>query len=817
MLERALSAGDYQANVQAQIINGAPLRYNWENSATAQGQDARQVLPEGKTTHLILTEAIPLENHVSWSETSAYAAEFASLAESANPDVHIYVQETWHSLKSGTGQTVEYDKKADVPWRQRLEDDLPVWEGIVAAIEAKLVSETAQVSLIPAGQAMALLYDEIQDGNVQGVSSIDTFFDDDIHLNDQGHYFVAMVQYATLTGRSPVGLPAAFKNRFGASYSTPIEARAKDLQEIAWAATQAYTEASAVSIETQEPKAANGHEVVAADALQVRDFPDAVPARGAPEGTNRVAIGLASVADWSSQSPFLDVMKSARPWIGHLPGQWGGMDFDAVKEAAGLDKDGWPQRIPPSLGSIGTLVLTDLPEDAISLAGRYVLRFDGNGIVEVSGRAENVRYGQGEVQFDYTPGRGSVEIRLQRTSPSEPVRNVTVVHQDFLADYEAGATFNPRWIERLSPFSAVRFMDWMEINNSDLQSWEDRPLPGDAFYAPGVPIEVMIELANRLQADPWFNVPHLADDNFVRHFAEMVWDDLDPNLTAYVEFSNEVWNWQFAQAQWADQQARARWGQDNKWMQFYGLRAAEVAEIWSDVFADAGDHRLVNVISTQTGWLGLEREVLDAPLVAGEGRNRPVSAFDAYAVSGYFGGVLGLEDRAQMIDGWLSTSQRKAVEDARQAELTGEQAVTYVMTHRYGQASRFAGQELMDGRVSGNTQDTVADLVNRVWPYHAEVAAQEGLDLIMYEGGSHVVGLGTRVDNERLTSFLQHLNYTEEMGLLYATLLNAWRDLGGQLFNAYSDVYVPTKWGSWGGLRHLDDENPRWDALVAFQ
>jgi hypothetical protein len=30
---------------------------------------------------------------------------------------------------------------------------------------------------------------------------------------------------------------------------------------------------------------------------------------------------------------------------------------------------------------------------------------------------------------------------------------------------------------------------------------------------------------------------------------------------------------------------------------------------------------------------------------------------------------------------------------------------------------------------------------------------------------------------------------------------------------AYSDVAYPSRYGSWGALRHLDDSNPRWEAL----
>jgi len=105
-LDAALGATSDSVQVQAQITNGAPLKYNWENSTIAQGIDARQVLPNGSTTDLILTEAIPLANHLQWSETEVYAQAFAGLALSANPDARVFVQETWHSLKSGTGEAI---------------------------------------------------------------------------------------------------------------------------------------------------------------------------------------------------------------------------------------------------------------------------------------------------------------------------------------------------------------------------------------------------------------------------------------------------------------------------------------------------------------------------------------------------------------------------------------------------------------------------------------------------------------------------------------------------------------------------------------
>ena len=114
-------------------------------------------------------------------------------------------------------------------------------------------------------------------------------------------------------------------------------------------------------------------------------------------------------------------------------------------------------------------------------------------------------------------------------------------------------------------------------------------------------------------------------------------------------------------------------------------------------------------------------------------------------------------------------------------------------------------------------EGSLSDLAGRVFPYHAGVARDYGLDLIMYEGGTHVVGLGSSVEDDEITAFFTYLNYTPEMGALYTRLVTDYRAAGGQLFNHYSDVLVPGKWGSWGAMRYLGDDNPRWRALEAFK
>ncbi|UWQ57562.1 hypothetical protein K3722_13695 [Leisingera caerulea] len=810
MLEQLLDTRAETA-VEAQIINGAPLSYNWQHSATAEGVDSRERLRQPADA-VIVTEAIPLANHLKWSDTKGAVTRFYELAHAANPDVDFYLQETWHSLNSGTGAEVPFDDGADVPWRVRLEQDLPRWQAVVDDVNA---ATGGDVKLLPAGQAMARLDEAIQAGTMPGLASIRDVFADDIHPNSTGFYYLALVQYAVLTGERPAGLPHRLKDRWGKPYPAPAPELAARLQDIAWAAAQGGGVRTAAL--PADPAALPQDPVLP---VLNTDLLEDVPELTGKPARQPVAINLAGIADWSTQAPFLDHFKTARPWIGHLPGRWGGADHGDLQAAGYLDPDGWPTAIPPELGSIGTVILTDLPEEAVSLKGRYVLRFEGEGIVEVTGRAENVRYGKGEIRFDFTPGPGPVEIRIQRMGRDGVyVRNITVVKEEHLSAFDSGALFNPLWLERLEGFAALRFMDWMATNDSTQTGWEDRPLPRDYTWAlKGVPVEVMVALANTLGADPWFTMPHMADDSYVRQFARLVERRLDEDLRAYAEYSNEVWNWQFQQAAWADAQAQARWGSDDLWMQFYGGRAAEVAQIWTEVFG-ADSERLVRVISSQTGWLGLEEQVLTAPLWKAERADRltPAAYFDAYAVTGYFGGILGLKDRAGQVRAWIAASRDQARAVAAERGLTGAAAADFIERHQYDAASAQAGAELRDGLISGDSADTLADLLGRVLPYHAGVAQKHGLELIVYEGGSHVVGIGPMVEDSTLTGFFTHFNYTPEMGALYRELLAGWRALGGSLFTAYADVGVPGKWGSWGALRTLSDANPRWDALEAVK
>jgi hypothetical protein len=838
MVEAGLAARGEPATVQAQVINGAPLKFQWQNGGLAEGVDGRAELARGLTDVLVLTEGIPLANQIQWNDSAGMVAMWADAAWQANPQTQVLVYETWHSLRSGPGAEIPDDPGGGEPWADRLAADLAQWQGLTDKANAARPEGSPPVRLIPAGQAMGRLAAEAAAGRVPGASGIRDFFDDDIHPNGKGLYLVAMVQIAVITGESPVGLPSRLVRVWPNRRAVVPDDMALVLQRIASETVREYRAAEDLrlaGLPAPVPVAPVPEPVTEAAPVAVPEpvaipVPDPAPTEAevraalmpAPDiavlggVTNpNLALGLAGVNDWAVQQPFLDVMKSARPWIAHKPGQWGGWDAAALMAGGQVDAQGWPRALPVGATGMSTLVLTDLPQDARHAAGRYVLRWQGKGEIRVEGRVERMETAEHRIAFDYTPGPGSVILTLTAIDPADPIRAMTLVREDRMAAHATGHLFNPDWLARLRGVKVVRFMDWMAANETTLSRAADRPRADDFTWArAGVPVEVMVTLANELQADPWFCIPHLADDALVREMASIVRDGLAPGLRAHVEFSNEVWNWQFPQARWAEDQGRARWNRDGTWVQFYALRATEVAAIWTEVFGEGARQRLVRVISSQTGWLGLEEQVLDAPLIIAEGKPAPRLSFDAYAVTGYFSALLGTPEKAPVVRDWLAQSLAAAAAEADAQGLTGAARDAHVAAHRFDQATAQAAAELEGGLVTGQQDDTLVSLLTQILPYHADVARTAGLDLVMYEGGTHVVGAGAVVEDADLSAFFQHLNYSPEMGELYARLIAGWAGLTDAPFNGFVDVYVPSKWGSWGTLRHLGDDNPRWRALA---
>lgn len=229
-----------EAEVHYQIINGAPLESAWKDSRKAEGEDGRALLRKTPVDVLVLTERVPLDPTLRWHDPARYAGRWVDLAVKANPQTQTYLYETWHNIDSGTGREIPWDDKGHLPWRERLDLDLPVWEAIVDDVNRPRAGKAPPMRLIPAGQGMARLYDALAEGTVPGATRIQDFFSDDIHPNDLGMYYVAMIHYATITGQPAEGLPRRLTDAHGGTFQTPSPELAAMLQRLADETVAAY-------------------------------------------------------------------------------------------------------------------------------------------------------------------------------------------------------------------------------------------------------------------------------------------------------------------------------------------------------------------------------------------------------------------------------------------------------------------------------------------------------------------------------------------------------------------------------------------------
>ena len=62
------------------------------------------------------------------------------------------------------------------------------------------------------------------------------------------------------------------------------------------------------------------------------------------------------------------------------------------------------------------------------------------------------------MEVEVTPGKGAIEILVSEVDPEDPVRDMHLWMPGF---EDASSPFHPDFLERLEPFSVIRFYPWM--------------------------------------------------------------------------------------------------------------------------------------------------------------------------------------------------------------------------------------------------------------------------------------------------------------------------------------------------------------------
>jgi hypothetical protein len=497
--------------------------------------------------------------------------------------------------------------------------------------------------------------------------------------------------------------------------------------------------------------------------------------------TSPIGTNLEALTDYSSQYPFVDAFKTSMAWVS-TGNSWN----DGIPIS--LDQQGWVRSLQPGQ-VVTTLLFTDQPSYP---AGQYIVKYDGSGTLNYSAGAQKASSTAGRDVVNVDPTRGAFRLDIQATDPANPLRNIRVImpggvcandsfaYCDSANACSAGAAcnpfeqvadqqeFHPQFLASLKNYRSVRFMDWQLTNEPNQVNFSDRPKVEDARWTlKGVPAEIMIDLANRLGADPWFCMNHRATDDYVRGFAGLVQTRLAPGLKVYVEHSNEVWNGIFPQANYAREQGLALNLSTNPFeaqMRYHSRRSVQIFRLFRQSIATPS--RVVAVMASQAANSWSSTTSLSFENAAQE--------TNALAIAPYFGGSFG--------DGSLPVP---ANVDALIQQLS-----------------------------------TVALNETTQWVSEQSAAARQfNVALISYEGGQHLVGVAGRENDTNLSSLFDQANRDPRMKQVYLDYLARWKANGGQLFTHFTHTGRFTKWGRWGTLESLTQtraQAPKYDALQTF-
>uniref|UniRef100_UPI004056127F fibronectin type III domain-containing protein n=1 Tax=Candidatus Electronema sp. TaxID=2698783 RepID=UPI004056127F len=482
-----------------------------------------------------------------------------------------------------------------------------------------------------------------------------------------------------------------------------------------------------------------------------------------PNSNSRMGMNLTGLRDYSEEQPFKDVFKSARPWsVGANPNA-------LHPPQLSYDANGWITSLNGAANARAFLMISDNPGDVYEM-GQYVLLYDGQGTVAFEGPGVSlISSTLGRMVYNVTAAPGVRSVNITATTPGNHLRNIRLLPAVYEANYQENP-WRPYILERWTKFKVIRFMDWMLTNYSTQVSWADRTHPEwytyntykyeDFMEIPtksGIPLELIIDLCNRLHADAWINVPHMASNDYITNMATLLRDNLNPDLKIYVEYSNECWNGMFDQARYCLDNGRQTYqGQGfsdfEMQLKWYSRRSVEIFNLFESVFG--GTSRLIRTLGAQQGNSWTAQTALESESAA--------SKTDAVAIAPYFGHEYACEKYQQV----KSFTLAQFFNDIK----TVSMPMAWV-----------------------NTEASI------------DYIKSQGKMAIAYEGGQHFTGgycedgINTFEDAQLGEKFLA-ANLDPEMGNVYKTDLDKWKELGGDMYCAFSAVGNYSQYGYWGVL-----------------
>lgn len=498
-------------------------------------------------------------------------------------------------------------------------------------------------------------------------------------------------------------------------------------------------------------------------------------------------MNLGGIVDWE-EPRFIDRAKQARGWLRPTFDAMPGANLDSLGRLASLPGgDTEALFFFSSAGDSNGII-----EPPTGRGGRFRATWSGAATVTLTGGTNITVINSNTIEFD-CDWNGNKWLAF---TPSAFPISVSIVRTDLLSAYAAGDVLDPSFLAFLPTGGCYRFMDWMVTNNSPVVNFSEYPTTAHQTWS-RVPIDVMVDLCNTKNADPWFCMPHAATDAFVSSFADQVLAGLDSARKPRVELSNEIWNTGvFTQGAYFKAQAESVWGVANgytnsAWLDYSAKRFCQIMALWSASWG-ASQSRLIGVLGGQAATTSVATSVLTAPLWRTYEPSEyvyPATIADEISIAPYINWVGSATTQGNTIKTALDVSQAagvQAVKDMIPASLA--QSKTWVDNHVAVAAER--GCRL-----------TMYEYNN-----HYDLNACSGSNL--YSGGSPVAGA--------LDTFVE-ATYSQEMADAQDELRTYWKSKAGSLAAFFVDVSRFSRFGTWGAATHINHDSAIWNALKAWR
>lgn len=542
------------------------------------------------------------------------------------------------------------------------------------------------------------------------------------------------------------------------------------------------------------------------------------PANARYSDNPKLGINVGSLNKLTSSIPFTDIFKSSRGWFTSCEFDWqAGRPIDPgctrqtslntrEQDLLQLDGNGWVRTLPdPHESPIFTSVTSTWKLSKHFPTGRYVVLYDGEGRMKITGDLRMGYQRPGHIEFDLLSPKRNLRLQITSTDPRRNgnyIRNIRIVPKEFEKTYQRNV-FNPDYLARIRPMHVLRFMPWTNPRANQAVEWNERAGIGTAHYTgdKGVPAERMVDLANAINATPWLSVPYKASDEYMRQYARMVKNRLRRNHNVYLEFSNEVWNTIFPAATYAARKADKLWHFPYKEVpqgkrrvllasNWYAKRSVEMCRIWKQEFG-AQRNRVKCVLGTLNSvpWVG--QEIVDCPLwKQANGCGRHV---DAYGIGPYFGDYIAKLENRQEVKNWT-----------RDAD---------------GGKSRLF-QEILHGGVLKNSPPGGAmSLLRTQLAANKKIADKYRLQMVAYEGGQHLIRFDPphTVKDPAVLNLFMSAQKDPRMRQAYKRYLDTWQQGGGGLMIHYYGIGEPEPKNFFGMLDYLHQPStPKYQALMDY-